>query len=105
MNAHQIMDKEINCDDEDKQIPTRKLKQFSKLTHSLSLWACCLDIIYESIECAFCNDIKMPYKLWSKYLQSATKMKNKLRSNQFGEGVLELKQCIDHCQSWIKKQT
>merc|ERR1712113_1325024 len=62
MDAHQTMDKQINCDDGDKQIPTRKLKQFAKLTHSLSLWACCLDVIYESIECAFCSDIKMPYK-------------------------------------------
>ena len=46
------------------------------------------------------DGIKMPYKLWSKYVQCATKMENKLRSNQFGEGLVELMQCMDHCKRW-----
>ena len=55
------------------------------------------------VECALCVELKMPYKMWSKCLQSATKMHNKLRSNQYGEAALELAQCIDHCQNWLDK--
>lgn len=99
MNTHKIMDKDVNNDNQ--EISSRKLKQYSKLTHGLSLWSCCLDIIYESILCSFCLNINIPYKLWSKYLQSATKMQNKLRSNQYNEAVLQLIQCIDQCQNWL----
>ena len=104
MQAHTAMNREINGHEaQDKQIPTRKLKQYSKLTHGLSLWSCCLDVIYESVECALCVELKMPHKMWSKCLQSATKMRNKLSSNQYGEAALELAQCMDHCQNWLDK--
>ena len=101
---HENMNKEINNDnDSEKQISTRKLKQYSRLTHCLSLWSCCFDVLYESIKCIF-NNKQISYKLSSKYLMSATKMENKLKSNQFSEAAAELKKCIDDAQIWINKQ-
>ena len=102
-DTHKTMKSEIErLENDDEQIPTRKLKQYSKLNAMLPLWASCIDVIEAAAQCAF-HLVTMPYKLWSKMLECASKTEHKMRSNQFGEALSELLLILNHCKTWMDR--